>query len=950
MRRSPWIAVLWLLPFTGACGGGGGGGAPATASLSGTVSFVPIQTLTAELSPTPALDSDRQSVGLDGFGRARITGELRGGRDLVRLRSAERLAVGVRLDPASSAVLAHLDPLSLELGSAGRSARFLARGPVDLLVRGADGPYRLELTAAPVTGAVPLEGSLGAFLGGDRLRATGPGRARLVCAESLDLAVTAEAPVVAYDGAGVELGRLGAQGGTLTVAGAPLQVIELWVPGPAPAEIELAAGAPAAVRPWSAPRPAGAERAVFGLDLTAPLATESSSEFVPGELLLRARDGADLAGALARRGARVTQRIPETSDLVALELPAGLDGSAFGGEAARFTLAAIAAFEVDPAVEWAEPNRVRRPQGAGLAQQALGGTQEPNDPFYSFQWHYDLIRLPQAWALTQGSADVVVAVIDTGERAHPDLDANTVAGFDFISSNTNSADGQNGIDDDPTDVGDGNGVTASSFHGTHVAGTIGAVSDNGLGVAGVNWVCSLMHLRVLGKNGGTDADIAQAVRYAAGLSNSSGTVPAQPAQVINMSLGGPNSTSTLQNAVTAARNAGVVIFAAAGNEATSTPSFPASYNGVISVAAVDPNAVKAPYSNFGPTLDLAAPGGDLGVDLDQNGFADGVLSTLVDEDDSFAPLFVFYQGTSMACPHAAGVAALMLALDPGLTPGEIESILESTAVDLGNPGFDNMFGNGLIQADLALAAVQGGGGDLPLLVVSSTSLQFGAETEQLTINLSNGGVDPLDVGTPSFAPTAPAGAFATLVTVPSTGSTDVSAIQVTVDRSGLADGTYQGVITIPSNGGTAQVAVSMVVATEAAPLDVDLYLLLLDAESFETQVEVVLNPTTGLDWEISDDGAGGPLPAGDYVLVCGSDDDNNFLLFEEPDLYGGAWPTLNQLQVITLTAGQTIDGLDFVVGPTQAASAQPSAASPGPTSGAAALRRVPAGGLLGQRK
>jgi serine protease len=161
------------------------------------------------------------------------------------------------------------------------------------------------------------------------------------------------------------------------------------------------------------------------------------------------------------------------------------------------------------------------------------------------------------------------------------------------------------------------------------------------------------------------------------------------ANVINMSLGGPGASSTVQSAVTAARGQGLVIFAAAGNENTSTRSYPAAYTGVISVAAVDRDAVRAPYSNFGSTIDLAAPGGDTSEDLDEDGFVDGVLSTLMDDSSGPPmPVFAFYQGTSMACPHAAGVASLMLAVDVTLTPAEIESILKSTATDLGAVGRD----------------------------------------------------------------------------------------------------------------------------------------------------------------------------------------------------------------------------------------------------------------------
>ena len=256
---------------------------------------------------------------------------------------------------------------------------------------------------------------------------------------------------------------------------------------------------------------------------------------------------------------------------------------------------------------------------------------------------------------------MIVAVIDTGETPHPDLAGRQIAGYDFIASPSMSGDGD-GIDANPFDEGDGNGLQPNSFHGTHVSGTIGAVSNNGTGVTGITWATGLMSLRVLGIGGGTNFDIANAIKYAARLANVSGTLPPQRANVINMS---------------------------SGNENSSSPSYPAAYPGVISVAAVDLNAQRAPYSNFGPTVDLCAPGGDTSHDLDNDGYADGILSTLMDgTSPPFTPIYAFYQGTSMACPHAAGVAALMLAVAPTLTPAEIETLMTSTAISVNTALFN----------------------------------------------------------------------------------------------------------------------------------------------------------------------------------------------------------------------------------------------------------------------
>ncbi len=900
-RYSTLFACAWLslgALFLGACGGGGSGGGPPR--LDGEVLFVPVDGAEVNLgSATASLDATRQATRLPMGRRVRVRGERVEGVDVARLVFDTRTRVRVHV-PEESGRAALLDPLSLDFGPAGNRLGFLARGPVDLVVRGEDGPYTLVVSSEPVSGPVDWDGPLGAFAAGERLEllAGGAAAAWLTAAESLDLSVDAEGAVRALGRGGVELGQVGAEGGRLQLALAPLERVELVSSGPARARL--------ASEPAAAPRPAAVvaaaenERGVFALGAEQRLVGEITYEFMPGEALVRARAGRTLDVAGAARGFVRRFEIPETSELWRVELPADLNAE----QAARTTLALIASFEVSADVEWAEPNRIRRPM--------LQTT--PNDPFYGFQWHYDLVRLPQAWDITTGDSAVIVAVLDTGERSHPDLNANTVAGYDFISDPINSGDG-GGIDPDPTDVGDGSGIKPSSFHGTHVAGTIGAVGNNGLGISGVNWDVGIMHLRVLGKLGGTDADIAQAVRYAAGLTNSSGTVPAQRAHVINMSLGGSGSTSTMQSAVTAARNAGVVLFGAAGNSNVSTPFFPAAYGPVVSVMAVDRNAAKAPYSNFGSTIDLAAPGGDVSVDLDGDGYPDGVLSTLVTQPPEFAPIYVFLQGTSMACPHVAGIAALMFAVNPDLTPAQVETILKSTTIDLGAPGKDNIFGHGLVQADLAVQAAQGAASTEPLLAAGPALLQFGSELTQLNISVANAGGGNLVVGTPTFTPAGGAPVFASLTTVAGQGGTNVGSVQVQVDRSELDDGTYIGTVTIPSNGGTVEIQVAMTVATPLPPVDVDLYLLLIRFPSFETVAQAVINPTSGLEWVLDEEFDGGPIPSGAYILVCGSDDDDDFFIFGEDDLYVGAWPTLNAVEILPLSKGAKLSGLDFVVWP-----------------------------------
>jgi len=244
------------------------------------------------------------------------------------------------------------------------------------------------------------------------------------------------------------------------------------------------------------------------------------------------------------------------------------------------TLRAIYALKKRPEVMFAEPNYLR---------QAMG---EPDDEYYPMQWHYPLIHLPQAWEVWEsleastGTSEVIVAVIDTGILSnHPDIDPDSlVDGYDFISKTSISLDGD-GMDSNPEDPGD-DLEGRSSFHGTHVAGTIGAATNNATGVAGIARNCKIMPLRVLGNGGGLASDIRQAIYYAAGLSYKSGPVPSKRADIINLSLGGSSYSDLDQQAIYDARAEGVIIIAAAGNYASSDPMYPAAYEGVISVSSV----------------------------------------------------------------------------------------------------------------------------------------------------------------------------------------------------------------------------------------------------------------------------------------------------------------------------------------------------------------------------
>lgn len=285
----------------------------------------------------------------------------------------------------------------------------------------------------------------------------------------------------------------------------------------------------------------------------------------------------------------------------------------------------------------------------------------PNDPDYTKQWNFRNINIEQAWDETKGEG-ITVAVIDSGVSKVPDLKLTKfVKGYDFVN--------------DKDDASDDNG------HGTHVAGTIAQSTNNGYGVAGIAYQASIMPLKVLsGSGGGTIADIAEAIKFAAD----------NGADVINMSLGGGGASSMLEEAVKYAHSKGVVIVGAAGNEARNTSSYPARYPDVISVSATDAAGHKASYSNFGAGVDISAPGGSETEKIIQNTI----------DPSSGESVFIGSNGTSMAAPHVAGVAALIRAT--GIEdPGEVLSILKQSSRKVQEDHL-NHFGSGHLDAGAAV--------------------------------------------------------------------------------------------------------------------------------------------------------------------------------------------------------------------------------------------------------
>lgn len=561
------------------------------------------------------------------------------------------------------------------------------------------------------------------------------------------------------------------------------------------------------------------------------------------------------------------------------------------------TLRAIKTLSLRDDVTIVEPNYIRQAQAT------------PNDPGYSDQFHYNNIELPKAWDITKGSSDVIVAVVDSGVYvSHPDLEEKLFEGYDFVSDIDNSGDGD-GIDSNPDDPGNPDNLGESDFHGTHVAGTVAADTNNGTGVAGAGWDTSIMPLRVLGIDGaGTNADIFEAVRYAAGLSNDSGRLPSKTANIINLSLGGGGRSEIEQDLYNQVRAKGIFIIAAAGNEETDALSFPAAYDGVVSVSASDPQNNLAFYSNFGSTIDVAAPGGE--IKLKPNGDPiDGILSTYADTDSgSREPGFALLHGTSMAAPHMSGVVALMLAVYPDLTPSDLDALIQSGTItdDLGAAGRDNEFGYGRINAFKAVTEAKNlaDGGALPtskdpILNSDPQTLYIDAgDSESFTLSNINSNVDD-----PSVEAQV-SDSWITLEEI-SVDSNNLGEYRVTVSADDYPTGVYVGAIRFtPDSGNPIDITVRMSVGnTDIDPELAPLYVILVNADTDEFVAQSI--PDQNGRYRLTG------LSSGDYLLSAGSDIDVDNLICQ-PGESCGAYSNDDPYEVITLT-DRNLVSMDFSV-------------------------------------
>jgi serine protease len=370
-----------------------------------------------------------------------------------------------------------------------------------------------------------------------------------------------------------------------------------------------------------------------------------------------------------------------------------------------------------------------------------------------------------------------------------------------------------------------------------------------------------------------------------------------------MSLGSTSASQAEQDLMNTLAGLDILVIAAAGNSNSSTPDYPAAYDNVISVSATNISNQKAWYSNFGSTVDVAAPGGDLTSDLNGDGFQDGVLST-VGNDSSGTTEFIygFAEGTSMAAPHVAGVAALMKSANANLTVGQFTAFLQNGDItdDLGSAGRDNTYGYGLINARKAVLAATGAMNASANIIFSSNALNFGSFSDSQTITVS----DSSD-GTLTIASVTPSESWLT-VNADAVDSEGFGTYQLSVDRSSLSDGLYRASVVFDATSTQRTLSVLMQVTTTAITADAGyIYVLAINTETDRTEEFTELRSENGLyQYNIED------LSPGSYEIVAGTDLNFDLFICDQGDSCG-AYPTLDRASILQINESRT--NIDFTV-------------------------------------
>src|SRR5215211_1428035 len=434
-------------------------------------------------------------------------------------------------------------------------------------------------------------------------------------------------------------------------------------------------------------------------------APSRTRNILSGEIVLKLHSGSALSGmarasglqaealtAILRRvGAGVALQLGDNSATYRVRVRAGTNLDTL-----------VADLSANPAVAFAEPNHVR------------SAMRTPNDPVLTQQWALRDIHAYEAWDITTGG-DITIALLDTGVSAsHPDLSHKVLRGYDFYNNDNDARDDEG--------------------HGTYTAGVAAASSNNGTGIAGVCWGCKILPVKVLGSRGqGDDATIAQGIRWAVD----------QGVRIISMSLGGPEDTQVIRDAVNYAHDHNVLIIAASGNGQAdgNKPNYPAAYPSVLAVSATNSTDGVTGFSTTGGFVDIAAPGV-------------GLWSTIWSPSDG--DTYGVENGTSASCPHVAGAAALALTLRPDLSADQLADIVMAAADDQGAPGKDPEYGYGRLNL---LRTVQIAADPSILSRARIEGVVAGALGGQVTIALSSGQQTQTDAGGAYHFDNLPAGAY-----------------------------------------------------------------------------------------------------------------------------------------------------------------------------------------------
>ncbi|WP_417518447.1 S8 family serine peptidase [Marinobacter sp.] len=616
--------------------------------------------------------------------------------------------------------------------------------------------------------------------------------------------------------------------------------------------------------------------------------------FVPGRAIVAMKDSAgQRITATSQPGGQVIRALDEKHWLMAMPATRMSKLSTNGQD----TLDWIGTLRQQSGIANAVPDYIMSAQGP------------LDEPLYPKQWHYDLINMPAAWQLvSDGGVGVIVAVLDTGLFRdslgwHPDLAANVVSpippGADFVSAEFDN-DVPPGRDSDPRDPGNATGNNV--FHGTHVAGTVAASATNQLGGTGVAFGSKLLPVRVLGEGGiGSSADLIDAIRWVGG------AVPVK-ADVINLSLGGLPEIPALQSAITEAVNNGVLVVGAAGNQSSSLPAYPAAARGVFSVSAVDGGGSLASYSNFGPWIDLAAPGGDIRRDANLDGLADLVISASGSPSVSgFEPDYAGLQGTSMAAPHVAGVFALMKSVRPDLdTDTLVTWLADGRLTTHSSSGRSDTLGYGVIDAAKAvLTAVDNP--SVTILSASPTTVSLSSETNpsqnvefQVLGDQGNSPIINPEVVSPDWL-------NVTLLT------SQPFSLTVTLNDQLPSGGPVRTTLQVNYTTDSARVLEIPVVAelvTDENARDAGRhFVLLVDTEpNAQGQLEAVaqdsmvaVNGTYQFSFPLADEQSSifAGAPPGDYYLVAGTDLDNDGIICQAGEACA-EYPVTGLREVITI--------------------------------------------------